>query len=57
MVDLDWTVKIGEMKTLLVDAKETLEHITEREELDSLREASSDDIVAEKIDSFLKQNI
>ena len=27
MVDLDWTVKIEEMKTLLVDAKETLEQL------------------------------
>ena len=50
------TANIEEMKALLVDAKETLEHITEREEWESLREASSADIVAEKIESYLKTN-
>ena len=45
-----------EIKALLVEAKETLEHITESEEWDTLVQGSSADVVAEKIDTYLKKN-
>tara|TARA_B100001769_G_C21846087_1_gene458877 strand:- start:359 stop:508 length:150 start_codon:yes stop_codon:yes gene_type:complete len=46
----------NEMKVLLVEAKETLEHIMESEEWETLVQGSSADIVAEKIDTYLKKN-
>lgn len=45
-----------EMTSLLEEAKDTLKHITESEEWETLIQGSSADIVVEKIDTYLKEN-
>jgi|TARA_Y100000996_G_C22229601_1_gene523084 hypothetical protein len=45
-----------EMTSLLEEAKDTLKHITESEEWETLIQGSSADIVVEKIDKYLKEN-
>ena len=44
-----------EMTSLLEEAKDTLKHITESEEWETLIQGSSADIVVEKIDTYLKE--
>ena len=43
------------MKQLLQDIKDTLEHIVESEEWETLKESSSADILIEEIEKTLQQ--
>tara|TARA_R100000278_G_scaffold30436_1_gene28085 strand:- start:2349 stop:2483 length:135 start_codon:yes stop_codon:yes gene_type:complete len=44
------------MKNLLQDIKDTLEHIVNSEEWETLKEISSADILLEEIEKTLKEN-
>lgn len=46
-----------EIKKLLEDCKDTLEHIVASEEWESLQEGSSADVLIEEIDWALEKNI
>ena len=46
-----------QIKTLLKDIKNTLEHIVASEEWETLKERSSADVLAEQIDWVLERNI